>query len=125
MIVRYPPVPPLCHAIDLPLAVPMCQPRAISVFGAPAGFLGCSIALMAGFKGDSVYSMNAARNVNMSLADDRSAPAPASVGMSQFLVGFNDGSCPVASLARISGVSVMLVLVMPSGPVIRVFTSDS
>ena len=55
----------------------------------------------------------------MSLADDRKAPAPASDVRSQFFVGCSVRSWPGASLACNAGVSVIAVLVMPSGPVIR------
>ena len=52
-------------------------------------------------------------------------PAPARVVRSQFFAGCSARSWPGARCARMAGVNVMLVFVMPSGPVMRAFTSAS
>ena len=62
-----------------------------------------------------VSPMLAATNFSRSLAVERSAPAPASVGRSQFLTGAPNALWPVASRAFSSGDSVMRVLLIPSG----------
>ena len=84
-----------------------------------------SIVDMAVDNGEGVCPMAAERNVSTSFALERSAPAPASVGRSQFAVGSSACVWPPARRAFNAGVSAMLVSRMPSGPVMRAFTSAS
>ena len=60
-----------------------------------------------------INPMLAAKNFSISPADDRSAPAPARVGISQ-LETWLSPTYPLASRASSSGVNVILVLVIPS-----------
>ena len=61
----------------------------------------------------------------MSLAVERRAPAPASVGTSQVPTGAPPASCPGARRARIGADSVIAVSFMPRGSRIRFVTSSS
>jgi hypothetical protein len=53
----------------------------------PADFRGSSIAAIAGASGVCMYPRLAPTNVSRSFVVDRSAPAPANVGRSQFDAG--------------------------------------
>ena len=64
---------------------------------------------MAGLRDDLVKPRLAARKVNISSADERIAPAPARVGISQFEVSPLE-SCPMANLFIKSGVNFTKVL---------------
>jgi len=57
--------------------------------------------------------------MSMSSAVERNAPAPASVGKSQFATGFSDWPWTIASRTFICGDKVIEVLAIPSGAVIR------
>src|SRR5215471_9832134 len=84
---RNPPVPPECQAHPRR----MTHAKPISAFVLPKGRRTSSIAFMAGARGDSLYPRNAARNVSMSLAEERSAPAPASTDKFQLRTGARAG----------------------------------
>src|ERR1035441_4595395 len=79
-------------------------------------------AAMAAASGVLTYPRLAARKVSMSLAVDRRAPAPASVGISQFGTAVRPLLWPIASRAFISGVRVTRVLVIPKGSQMRDLT---
>jgi hypothetical protein len=103
----------------------MCHPRAISSAGLPEGRRVASCALIADASGDFVKPSSAERNSSRSFALERSAPAPASVGKSQFLAIPPLGSCPATRRFRSGSESVMVVLFIFSGSRMRARTSSS
>lgn len=105
-----------------PSSVTTCQPIALSIH---IGRRPRSIEVMAELSGDWVYPRFAARNVSISFAVDRSAPAPASVVTFQLPTRSSLLLCPEARRAFMSRDSAIHVLFMPSGAQIRVRTSDS
>ena len=117
-------MPPLCQMISVSPAGRMCHPRPTSMellaFSRVA-----SIAVNAAASGDGCGPSRRRETVNRSFVVDRSAPAPANVGRSQFDVGVSDAWCPAASRERMSSERVIAVRVMPSGPRMRVRTSAS
>ena len=79
----------------------------------------------AGASGLGWLPLAVARNVSRSLTLERSAPAPASVGKSQLVAGCKLSRWPGARRFLSSAVSVMTVLGMTSGPLMRECTSYS
>ena len=78
-----------------------------------------------GLGGRAERPIAASRKVIKSLAVERRAPAPANAVRSQFATLRSEESWPTARRARSSGVRVIVVLAMPSGPITRALTRVS